>query len=671
MVILFAIIGIGGIAFIALLWGYLQKRKKKQQERVGHSIYREKRSQSKFFYGLYLHVRRIPVIRDYLQKISRRFEIVYPGEEKEIGVRTIRLALTVWGICGVTIIFLFLASPSFYHFALTMLLIWVFENEIVNRTLDGAEERLLKQLDIFLTDVRHYYHIYKTADDAVLEAMEHTKREMRLQADAIYRILTSEDMVEEMSKYNAASHNKFLKMFLAQCCNCMEYGDKIVNGQSLFLQNLMNLKTDLRIDILRIEKVKFIFSFAVVLIVFPVCALEFCSNWAIGNLSTLHAFYSGKTGILVMVGLLLETALIYYILDQLKHGVQVEVSDHKWLAKIEKVPFIREILDVYCYNNYGEMQKRSSLLRRLGQTLTSRQLLLKQMITALLIGLCGFAVSYWMHTSSRNYVCTVAPDYISVISGASENEILQMQELTLKLVDTYKNKDVTVEKISEAVQGSGVIRNTNYYTVVVQEVAERNETYRTEYFQWYELFIILIIAYMAFWLPYWMILYRKRRMQAAMEEEVIQYQSIILMMMHFERITTLDMLEMLERFAGIFRSSIQECINEYGAGDVEALEALKEAESFEPFQQIIDNFIVADKIGIEKAFDEIAADRLNFQQKRQQDNEIALQQRAQTATMLSLVPILSVMFFYLIGPFVIASIQEYRSFSEGLTTTIS
>jgi len=151
-----------------------------------------------------------------------------------------------------------------------------------------------------------------------------------------------------------------------------------------------------------------------------------------------------------------------------------------------------------------------------------------------------------------------------------------------------------------------------------------------------------------------------------MDTEVVGFHSIILMLMYLDNISILTILETMEIFAGVFKTSIQECINDFNSGSEEALLQLKEKESCEIFLRLVDNLLVSDKIGIIKAFDEIAADRLYFSERRKQENEIILKKKSDNATLIAYIPLMLIMTAYLITPFIIQCIKDYQLISSEL-----
>jgi hypothetical protein len=181
---------------------------------------------------------------------------------------------------------------------------------------------------------------------------------------------------------------------------------------------------------------------------------------------------------------------------------------------------------------------------------------------------------------------------------------------------------------------------------------------------WQELIMTILFALLAYYFPYWMALSRKKIAKMNMEDEIIQYQSIIIMLMNMKRISVFTILEFMESFAILFKESIQECINDYNAGDIQALEKLREREPFEPFQRLVDSLIVCDKIGTKRAFDEVNSDRSYYQDKRRQENEMNLATKVALGKLIAFVPIVTTIGLYLIVPFVMESINQLMEYSN-------
>lgn len=168
-----------------------------------------------------------------------------------------------------------------------------------------------------------------------------------------------------------------------------------------------------------------------------------------------------------------------------------------------------------------------------------------------------------------------------------------------------------------------------------------------------------------------MLLFRERVLKMSMEDEAKQFHTIILMLMHIERIHVEDILNWLEQFSDIFKPSIQKCINNFEYGDRQAMEQLIIDEPYPPFVRIIENLIsAADKITIEEAFDELRLEREYYQEKRKQDNEIMVNKKGMWGKFIAFIPMGATIILYIISPFIMISSKKLMDFSEEIKTII-
>jgi len=617
---------------------------------------------------LYHFFQYLPITKHYINHISRRYEIIYPGNKKETSQKAISLALIIWFISGAIFISVFHRKPTLYTVAITALLVSVVNAETIHMVIRKSEIKLLMQIDKFLSNVRHFYYVTGAVDDAIIDAIELADKEMKIHAAKIYDTLVSDNLEEEISKYNGAIQNNFLKMFLSQCVSVLNYGDKEVEGESLFLRNIKNLKVDITIEIVKIKKINFLFSGLIAITIGPVLVLDLIKNWAISNLSGLESFYNGMAGKVLSVAIFVLTIVIYNMVNHLRETKSFITKDYRQLENFVKAKFIKTALDNYENKYYGKMESQRDLLKKMGEIITPRQLLIKRVLYAALTFVFGLLFVFNIHAMSKNNIVNKIENVEQLTTAASAGQIIIMEEVIIQYVDNYKEDEkITLENITSDITNNNLFSNKLITNCVSNEIMVRIQQFRNEYFKWYELLVILTAAYIAYCYPYWMILFRKKILKMNMEDEVIQFQSIILMLMYIDRMTVLNILEFMENFAVIFKRSIQDCINDYANGDVEALEKLKGKEIFEPFRRLVDNLIICDKIGLEKAFDEIAVDRMNYTEKRKHENEINLTNKLSIAKLISYIPLILVVGFYLILPFIIESLNQLNMYRDELT----
>ena len=150
-----------------------------------------------------------------------------------------------------------------------------------------------------------------------------------------------------------------------------------------------------------------------------------------------------------------------------------------------------------------------------------------------------------------------------------------------------------------------------------------------------------------------------------MENEVMQFQTIILMLMKIERVNVEIILEWLERFAVIFKEPISTCMNNYDAGAYEALEQLKDDAPYKPLVRIVESLQSAvENVKIAQAFDELETDRNFFQEKRKEANERLINKKVKIGKILGFAPMVTLFIAYLIAPLLVVSVFDMGSYFE-------
>ena len=200
-------------------------------------------------------------------------------------------------------------------------------------------------------------------------------------------------------------------------------------------------------------------------------------------------------------------------------------------------------------------------------------------------------------------------------------------------------------------------------SAAASRIYEKLKTLTSEYFAWYELAIAIFVGLVMYQAPILMLKFQKRMRYMEMEDEVMQFQTIILMLMHIERVSVEYMLEWLERFSNIFKEPLAKCLNNYESGAYEALEELKDDAPFKPFVRIVESLQSAvESVKITDAFDELESERAFFQEKRKEANDRLIAKKAKIGKILGFAPMVMLFVGYLIGPMMIASLSDMGSY---------
>jgi len=250
-------------------------------------------------------------------------------------------------------------------------------------------------------------------------------------------------------------------------------------------------------------------------------------------------------------------------------------------------------------------------------------------INRILLCVASFVVSLFffvqLHRITIQNVYTDPTNTYDIIGEMSSKERMKAMELTESdndYIEYFKAKpDLVQADIEKAMQKGNV--NKDYIDKKEEEIAGAAErilgkihTINSEYLGWLEVLGAMIIAMIAYMGPIWMLKFQKKMREMEMEDEVMQFQTIILMLMRIERVNVEIILEWLERYSNIFRDPISKCVNDYESGPWEALEAMKEEVTYQEFIRIIESLQAAvEKIPIKEAFDELEETIINLREK--------------------------------------------------------
>jgi hypothetical protein len=259
------------------------------------------------------------------------------------------------------------------------------------------------------------------------------------------------------------------------------------------------------------------------------------------------------------------------------------------------------------------------------------------------------------------------------MSDSQEREAMETTELDNIFLDKYKNDlTMTEEKLEKALAKSKEFEGSSEADIseAATRIFKKLQVVQSEHFQWFELLISFVISFIGYYGPVMLLMFQKRMRQMDMENEVMQFQTIILMLMKIERVNVEMILEWLERYSNIFREPISKCVNNFESGPWEALEELKNDVSFNQFIRIVESLQAAvEKIPIREAFDELDTERAYHQENRKESNERMISQKSMIGKVIGFAPMVCLFVAYLIIPLCVIGLTSMsEAFSEMSST---
>ena len=612
---------------------------------------------------IYLILVRIPFLRRYILKIRRRLEIINLEDEYLTRMQTAQMMTrAILVVIPLTIVIIVVAKNNVVLLATLLLFELFFTETLLSGMVDKVDNKLLKeQIDMF-SEMRHAYHEFNLVEEAVYEVAQNDELDVSRQAQKIYEILISDDPEMELEKYYDIAPNSFLKEFAGISYLTKEFGDRQdSDGASLYLKNLNNITQEMQIEILKREKLDYVFQSLALIAALPILFLEPIKKWAVGMFAFTKSFYDGKTGFIVQMLLIVVTFICYMLVRKLKDNGSVDTGrdmQNPWEQKLYKKKYIKKFIDkIVPKEGTKEYRLKIKLMKESATKLKIEWLYIDRCMFAIVAFIISMFMFWELHNITIDYIYEEPKaDYDLLGNMNSDQEKSAMAELEVhnKYMNKYRSdKGVTVEMIQK-----DLAKEDYYKSATDDELKEAAEwvhedlvTLQNEYLKWFEFLISFGIATIAYYGPIWMLMFQKIMRQMEMENEVMQFQTIILMLMKIERVNVEMILEWLERYSNIFREPISKCVNNFESGPWEALEELKNDVAFPQLIRIVESLQSAvEKIPIRQAFDELDTERAYYQEKRKDSNERLISRKSLIGKVVGFAPMVSMFVGYLIAP---------------------
>ena len=685
--IIFIIMGItvAAIVVIGIAYYIMSKKMQKSEYRKIQKLQQGTKS-GKFspeimYQKLYLTYRKIPFLKRYILKLRRKLEILNIDDEyatRRDSAKIITKALVI--LLPLVIITIVLTKNNY----LLMFILLMFELFMIDILIEGSVDKkddalLVQQIDFF-SEIRHAYHEFNMVEEAIYQVSQDDEKEVSRQGEKIYEILISDDPETELEKYYDVAPNNFLKEFAGLSYLTKEFGDRKIDGGSLYLKNIDNIAQEMQIEILKRDKLNYVFRSLSFISIAPVMLLEPLKSWAVSNFSFVKDWYYGKSGTIVQILILIITFLSYILIRKLKDNGSVNMNtkntQNPWQEKIYKNKFFKKIIDLFLpKDGTREYKKVKDLLKDSASPLKMEWVYINRICIAIVTFVASIFVFMYLHYVAVDYVYTQpSTDYnLIATSEKDEKKAMEITKQDNEFLDMFRGKIDTTEKdIEKAVKRSKYYKDaiSDEITTATERIYGKLQIVNSEYLKWFEIllaFVFMILGYMS---QIWILKFQVKMRQLEMEDEVMQFQTIILMLMRIERINVEMILEWLERYSNIFRSQITKCVNNYEAGAWEALEVLKNEISYMPLIRIVESMQAAvEKIPIKDAFDELDSEREYYREKRKESNERLISKKGMIGKVIGFAPMVCLFVGYLIVPLVFIGLTSMSSSFSTMTST--
>ena len=656
--VLYLIFGMAAIFLILVSFVVFQEIYKRTTAKKRQKKYKR---MDQFFISVYQGLSAVPMIKRYMEKISYRYRFISPCDSVLIARRSVVSCTLSWFLCGITFWFVYLRSPSLNTIIIAVIGIYAVDSIVVGSLTKHYKVRILEEMEEkLLANVIHNYYVNYRVDDAVYRSMDFLSLDMKVAATQIYELLLADEKESALQEYYENVPNKYLRAFVSQCMTIMERGDEEINGKRLFIRNIECLQREINIEVEKMKKLNMEFAGVLIAVVAPIFFIDFIKHFAVNMKENMAPFYFGKLGFLCDIGIILLTLCVYTVMKKSAEFMTFHHSTYVLLHRMDHIPVIKKAMDNYTDKYASRQERLKRELRDSGSNITPRLFVLRSFLIAGMVLVLGIGVTNYMHYQSRADLLTADTKEMEVLTSAAKNDQYEtmgqaVEQYTRKYVlgkgkEEKKKTPETVEEMTEILRKDGNFYNNLVNEALAKEILTRITKYRNEYFSFMDLLICLLLSIFSYYLPLLLMKYNSAASKDAMEDEVNQFNASISMLMYNDGITVKQLLEEMESFAMVFKQSLRICLNNYGSGDMEALEELMEREPYEPFVRIVENLMRCDDMPVDQAFHEIDTDRDGYLSKRKLANEKSIKKRVRRAMLLAMIPLLLLLAYGVFPP---------------------
>ncbi|MEG2983584.1 MAG: hypothetical protein RR835_02710 [Peptostreptococcaceae bacterium] len=611
------------------------------------------------FLGLYTKLTKVPGIGQPIVNIKEKIYLNTSEDDDILRYKAAMYYLISWLVSIILIVTVVsIYSKDYYTIGVAIIMAFYIKGLII-RLLIGDDTSVLEALIEFIRDIKHKYHEVNNIDESFIYGKEKADPCMINHSKKMIKAIEDESQLEE---YNKECLNKHFKI-VAQCSFLTkEFGDKKVDNKSLFVKNSNYIIEEIKSEIFKRDNLKYGLKALATLSVIPIFFIPPIESFMMKNFPQSEMFYQSSLGVVSRILILIIAFLGFVTIKKLETINSYNpntVKESKWEDRLLKIKFIRKLVNyIKPKKDTIKYHKTIKLIQDSGSFIKFEWIYVRKIISCLLAFILLIGLFITIHKTNIDSILKNSSykfrTEVVTIDGIQQ-DISKHDEEILKEVNP-KDEDV-INKVTNKLKEQG-ITDSKILKESAERIMNKLEAMDNEYLRWYEILATILLSYLASYIPLLILKTQKVLRTVDMQDEVFQFDTIILLLMNHSNVSVEMTLEWMERFSNVFKAPIKECLTNIQGGVVESLENMKGKILYKPLERIIDNLIISDNISIAKAFDSLETERDFYKDERKEENRRLVDERVEWGGIIGLIPFYVTLGLYLAIPMVLTATIE-------------
>ena len=326
-----------------------------------------------------------------------------------------------------------------------------------------------------------------------------------------------------------------------------------------------------------------------------------------------------------------------------------------------------------------DQKKQNEQIKQLQGFGNVRAFLMKKVcfFAAALLGSVLFLTVYQNAERSQILTQIKIPSYqlMMLPERAQEQVKKQYQELVAQVVpETFKMDQEAFKEHLEQLVVWEELKQELSLTESVQGAEEfvkalflQVRAYQGIRIAWYHILFIVVISILAFQIPELFLVAEQWKSKEKRMSECLRLQTVVLLLIHYEKTTVEEILSQMENFAVLFQSQMAEAVDHFSYDRIRSLQKLKQEIPDEPVQRICDALEFCEELPVEEAFLNLEDEREYFLKKNMEERKNYQGECIALAKMAAYLPMFLLIILKLVVPFVAEGLSELHAYSQSMT----